>query len=70
MKEGVFSAWNGQTALYSRPAFVRDKENENWHWFGIVQGNINADSKSGRITYVVYQPLYRAKLTEAIRKYP
>ena len=52
------------------PAFVRDKENENWHWFGIVQGNINADSKSGRITYVVYQPLYRAKLTEAIRKYP
>jgi V8-like Glu-specific endopeptidase len=51
------------------PAFARDKENESWHWFGIVQGNINADSKSGRITYVVYHLLYRAKLTEAIRRF-
>ncbi len=52
------------------PAFVKDKESDAWHWFGIVQGNINPDQKSGRITYVVYQPLYLTKLREAIRRHP
>jgi len=51
------------------PAFAKDKEAESWHWFGIVQGNINADSTQERITYVVYQPLYLTKLREAIRSH-
>ncbi|MHC4957892.1 MAG: trypsin-like serine peptidase [Planctomycetota bacterium] len=49
------------------PAFVRDKQDEAWHFVGIVQGNINARDTKSFITYVVYQNAYKRAVREAIR---
>lgn len=52
------------------PAFVKDKDTPTYHWFGIVQGNINVRDPRHVVTYAVYQVVYERALKDALAKYP